>query len=127
MMDSSACNPQLLSHKFPEVSFFLNGIPVLDILFLYLILFSDSYPIFCCRQHILILRGIASPLSLIYNFFFYVICMTMICFLAHRDVVVYALGIGACGQNAVDTDELKYVYHENGQQFIKVIDQLVFV
>ena len=45
----------------------------------------------------------------------------MICFLAHRDVVVYALGIGACGQNAVDTDELKYVYHENGQQFIKVI------
>ncbi|XWS25977.1 hypothetical protein CRYUN_Cryun27aG0113900 [Craigia yunnanensis] len=38
-----------------------------------------------------------------------------------RDVVVYALGIGACGRNAVDTDELKYVYHETGQQFIKVL------
>ncbi|XVE94464.1 hypothetical protein REPUB_Repub02eG0011000 [Reevesia pubescens] len=38
-----------------------------------------------------------------------------------RDVAVYALGVGACGRNAVDTDELKYVYHENGQQFIKVL------
>ncbi|XWS20882.1 hypothetical protein CRYUN_Cryun30bG0007100 [Craigia yunnanensis] len=37
------------------------------------------------------------------------------------DVAVYALGVGACGRNAVDTDELKYVYHENGQQFIKVL------
>ncbi|PPD88959.1 hypothetical protein GOBAR_DD14095 [Gossypium barbadense] len=36
-----------------------------------------------------------------------------------RDVAVYALGVGACGRDAVDTDELKYVYHENGQQFIK--------
>ncbi|TXG74789.1 hypothetical protein ES288_1Z010500v1 [Gossypium darwinii] len=47
--------------------------------------------------------------------------MTMMCFLLHRDVAVYALGVGACGRNAVDTDELKYVYHENGQQFIKVL------
>ncbi|XP_022772596.1 enoyl-CoA hydratase 2, peroxisomal-like isoform X2 [Durio zibethinus] len=38
-----------------------------------------------------------------------------------RDVAVYALGVGACGGNAVDTDELKYGYHENGQQFIKVL------
>ncbi|PPR97754.1 hypothetical protein GOBAR_AA22911 [Gossypium barbadense] len=38
-----------------------------------------------------------------------------------RDVAVYALGVGACGRNAVDTEELKYVYHENGQQFIKVL------
>ncbi|KAL4282267.1 hypothetical protein GQ457_03G030910 [Hibiscus cannabinus] len=38
-----------------------------------------------------------------------------------RDVAVYALGVGACGRDALDTDELKYVYHENGQQFIKVL------
>ncbi|KEH36279.1 putative enoyl-CoA hydratase 2 [Medicago truncatula] len=38
-----------------------------------------------------------------------------------RDVALYALGIGACASNAVDEDELKYVYHENGQQFIKVL------
>ncbi|XWS24566.1 hypothetical protein CRYUN_Cryun28dG0113700 [Craigia yunnanensis] len=38
-----------------------------------------------------------------------------------RDVAVYALSVGACGRNAVDTDELKYVYHENGLQFIKVL------
>ncbi|KAE8682127.1 Enoyl-CoA hydratase 2, peroxisomal [Hibiscus syriacus] len=38
-----------------------------------------------------------------------------------RDVALYALGVGACGRDAVDTDELKYVYHENGQQFIKVL------
>ncbi|KAE8666439.1 Enoyl-CoA hydratase 2, peroxisomal [Hibiscus syriacus] len=38
-----------------------------------------------------------------------------------RDVAVYALGVGACGRDAVDTGELKYVYDENGQQFIKVL------
>ncbi|OMO75513.1 hypothetical protein COLO4_26053 [Corchorus olitorius] len=38
-----------------------------------------------------------------------------------RDVAVYALGVGACGRDAVDTDELKYVHHENGLQFIKVL------
>ncbi|KAK8585218.1 hypothetical protein V6N13_139153 [Hibiscus sabdariffa] len=38
-----------------------------------------------------------------------------------RDVAVYALGVGACGRYAIDTDELKYVYHEKGQQFIKVL------
>ncbi|KAE8701887.1 Enoyl-CoA hydratase 2, peroxisomal [Hibiscus syriacus] len=38
-----------------------------------------------------------------------------------RDVALYTLGVGACGRDAVDTDELKYVYHENGQQFIKVL------
>jgi peroxisomal enoyl-CoA hydratase 2 len=38
-----------------------------------------------------------------------------------RDVAIYNLGIGACSQDAVDADELKYTYHENGQQFIKVL------
>ncbi|GAU24926.1 hypothetical protein TSUD_311610, partial [Trifolium subterraneum] len=38
-----------------------------------------------------------------------------------RDVALYALGIGACASNAVDEDELKYVYHEDGQQSIKVL------
>lgn len=38
-----------------------------------------------------------------------------------RDVAIYALGIGACGQDAVDSDELKYVYHKNGQDFIQVL------
>lgn len=38
-----------------------------------------------------------------------------------RDAVIYALGVGACGKDAVDADELKYVYHENGQQFIQVL------
>ncbi|KAJ6998957.1 enoyl-CoA hydratase 2 [Populus alba x Populus x berolinensis] len=32
-----------------------------------------------------------------------------------------ALGVGACGRNAIDSDELKYVYHENGQQFVQVL------
>ncbi|KAF3525516.1 hypothetical protein F2Q69_00051702 [Brassica cretica] len=27
-----------------------------------------------------------------------------------RDVAIYALGVGACGQDAVDSDELKFVY-----------------
>ncbi|KAL2895549.1 Enoyl-CoA hydratase 2 peroxisomal [Bienertia sinuspersici] len=35
---------------------------------------------------------------------------------SERDAALYALGIGACGTNAVDSDELKYVYHEDGQQ-----------
>ncbi|CAI0435422.1 unnamed protein product [Linum tenue] len=39
----------------------------------------------------------------------------------NRDVAVYALGIGACGRDAVDEDELKYVYHENGQKSIQVL------
>jgi hypothetical protein len=30
------------------------------------------------------------------------------------------LGIGACGQDAVDPDELKFVYHRNGQDLIQV-------
>ncbi|CAK9312766.1 unnamed protein product [Citrullus colocynthis] len=38
-----------------------------------------------------------------------------------RDVALYALGIGACCQEAVDPDELKYVYNENGQEYIKVL------
>ncbi|CAN0847752.1 Enoyl-CoA hydratase 2, peroxisomal [Linum grandiflorum] len=38
-----------------------------------------------------------------------------------RDVALYALGIGACSRDAVDADELKYVYHENGQKSIQVL------
>ncbi|KAK1578271.1 hypothetical protein Q3G72_028970 [Acer saccharum] len=38
-----------------------------------------------------------------------------------RDVALYALGVGACGQSAVDVDDLKYVYNENGQQFVQVL------
>ncbi|QHO29446.1 Enoyl-CoA hydratase 2, peroxisomal [Arachis hypogaea] len=38
-----------------------------------------------------------------------------------RDAALYALGVGACAWDAVDSDELKYVYHENGQEFIKVL------
>ncbi|KAG6774787.1 hypothetical protein POTOM_022158 [Populus tomentosa] len=38
-----------------------------------------------------------------------------------RDAAVYALGVGACGRDAIDSDELKYVYHENGQQFVQVL------
>lgn len=45
----------------------------------------------------------------------------------NRDVALYALGIGACASDAVDADELKYVHHENGQQFIKVLFILVIL
>ncbi|XP_061345047.1 enoyl-CoA hydratase 2, peroxisomal [Gastrolobium bilobum] len=38
-----------------------------------------------------------------------------------RDAALYALSIGACASDAADADELKYVYHENGQKFIKVL------
>ncbi|KAJ7957936.1 enoyl-CoA hydratase 2, peroxisomal [Quillaja saponaria] len=38
-----------------------------------------------------------------------------------RDAALYALGVGACARDAVDADELKYVYHENGQKSIKVL------
>lgn len=38
-----------------------------------------------------------------------------------RDAAVYALGVGACGRNAIDSDELKYLYHEDGQQFVQVL------
>ncbi|GKV47463.1 hypothetical protein SLEP1_g54366 [Rubroshorea leprosula] len=31
-----------------------------------------------------------------------------------RDAALYALGIGACGRDATDSDELKCVYHEKG-------------
>ncbi|KAI9201498.1 hypothetical protein LWI28_024329 [Acer negundo] len=38
-----------------------------------------------------------------------------------RDAVIYALGVGVCGRNAVENDELKYIYNEKGQQFVKVL------
>ncbi|GJS47959.1 enoyl-CoA hydratase 2, peroxisomal, partial [Tanacetum coccineum] len=39
---------------------------------------------------------------------------------SERDVALYALGIGACAKDALDDKELKYVYHEDGQQSIQV-------
>ncbi|KAI3464745.1 hypothetical protein Pfo_021408 [Paulownia fortunei] len=38
-----------------------------------------------------------------------------------RDAALYALGIGACSKDAVDDKELKYVYHQDGQQAIEVL------
>ncbi|KAK6115098.1 hypothetical protein DH2020_007367 [Rehmannia glutinosa] len=38
-----------------------------------------------------------------------------------RDAALYALGIGACTKDAVDDKELKYVYHQDGQQSIEVL------
>ncbi|KAK9755140.1 hypothetical protein RND81_01G005200 [Saponaria officinalis] len=38
-----------------------------------------------------------------------------------RDAALYALGVGACGSDATDDKELKYVYHGDGQEFIKVL------
>ncbi|KAG8057632.1 hypothetical protein GUJ93_ZPchr0002g26740 [Zizania palustris] len=40
--------------------------------------------------------------------------------LSHRDVALYALGIGACGTDAVDEKKLNFVYHRGGQPRIKV-------
>ncbi|KAG5542836.1 hypothetical protein RHGRI_015811 [Rhododendron griersonianum] len=38
-----------------------------------------------------------------------------------RDAAIYALGIGACARDALDGKELKYVYHQDGQQSIQVL------
>ncbi|GER43545.1 enoyl-CoA hydratase 2 [Striga asiatica] len=38
-----------------------------------------------------------------------------------RDAALYALGVGACTKDAVDDKELKYVYHQDGQQAIQVL------
>ncbi|EYU17542.1 hypothetical protein ABFS82_03G077200 [Erythranthe guttata] len=38
-----------------------------------------------------------------------------------RDAALYALGIGACSTDAVDSKDLKYVYHQDGQQSIEVL------
>ncbi|KAL9266618.1 Enoyl-CoA hydratase 2, peroxisomal-like protein [Drosera capensis] len=37
-----------------------------------------------------------------------------------RDAALYAVGIGACATDALDADELRFVYQEDGQQFVKV-------
>lgn len=42
--------------------------------------------------------------------------------LMNRDAALYALGIGACSRDAVDDKELKYVYHQDGQQSIEVLE-----
>lgn len=38
-----------------------------------------------------------------------------------RDTALYALGIGATSADALDEKELQYVYHKDGQKFIKVL------
>ncbi|CAM8919069.1 unnamed protein product [Rhodiola kirilowii] len=38
-----------------------------------------------------------------------------------RDAVIYALGVGACGKDALDESELKYIYHPDGQQSVQVL------
>lgn len=38
-----------------------------------------------------------------------------------RDAAIYALGVGACTKDAIDDKELKYVYHQDGQEFIQVV------
>ncbi|CAI9777927.1 unnamed protein product [Fraxinus pennsylvanica] len=38
-----------------------------------------------------------------------------------RDAALYALGVGACADDAVNDKELKYVYHHDGQQSILVL------
>ncbi|XP_059633815.1 enoyl-CoA hydratase 2, peroxisomal [Cornus florida] len=38
-----------------------------------------------------------------------------------RDAALYALGIGACAKDALDENDLKYVYHPDGQQSIQVL------
>lgn len=58
------------------------------------------------------------------NYFVYLTCW-FICWwlcLGSRDVILYALGVGACARDAVDENELKYVYHEDGQQLIQVFE-----
>ncbi|XP_078448204.1 enoyl-CoA hydratase 2 [Wolffia australiana] len=44
-----------------------------------------------------------------------------------RDVVLYALGIGACGRDALDEKELNFVYHQDGQSRVKVLPTYVTV
>ena len=39
----------------------------------------------------------------------------------NRDAALYALGVGACARDALDKNELKYVYHQDGQQSIQVL------
>jgi hypothetical protein len=43
-----------------------------------------------------------------------------VCVLLRRDVALYALGVGACGADAIDEKELHLVYHRDGQPHIKV-------
>ncbi|RVX15863.1 Enoyl-CoA hydratase 2, peroxisomal [Vitis vinifera] len=40
------------------------------------------------------------------------VCFLLLHFIP--DVILYALGVGACARDAVDENELKYVYHEDG-------------
>ncbi|KAG6534195.1 hypothetical protein ZIOFF_008080 [Zingiber officinale] len=44
-------------------------------------------------------------------------------FAIQKDVALYALGIGTCSGDAVNEKELSYVYHKNGQKFIKILNQ----
>jgi hypothetical protein len=92
------------------------------------LLFGCIYSRWIGRQHLHTPKGrerdvltYSIPSSIFGGFFFLSNLEGKIftCFLS-RDAAVYALGVGACGRNAIDSDELKYVYHENGQQFVQV-------
>lgn len=43
------------------------------------------------------------------------------CSYTERDIVLYALGVGACGVDPCDSAELAYVYNEEGQDAVKVL------
>lgn len=67
---------------------------------------------------------------LVFQYFFLLFIMywnlslPQVCFtisIWNRDAALYALGVGACSRNALDDKELKYVYHEDGQKFIQVL------
>jgi peroxisomal enoyl-CoA hydratase 2 len=42
-----------------------------------------------------------------------------------RDAALYALGVGSCSRDALDENDLKYLYHKDGQQNIKVLPTFV--
>ncbi|KAK7842002.1 enoyl-coa hydratase 2 [Quercus suber] len=92
MAESSGFDPQLaLSHKFPERKTF----------FLRLLIFGTVENASQRKR-----RAIESGKLYLFE---------------SRDSVLYALGVGACARDAVDDDELKYVYHANGEQFLQVL------
>ncbi|KAK6939273.1 MaoC-like dehydratase domain [Dillenia turbinata] len=86
MADSRFHPDLLLSHQFPEVSFFF-----ISVVSTFIYVGSRVY------------LDWINDVPLFVN----------------RDAALYALGVGACAQDAIDDKELKYVYHENGQQFIQ--------
>ncbi|KAJ7535880.1 hypothetical protein O6H91_12G049400 [Diphasiastrum complanatum] len=48
-------------------------------------------------------------------------------FYTERETAIYALGVGAAGADPTDPLELPYVYHPDGQQFIKVLPSFAVI